>query len=220
MRILLVEDDPLIGNGLQHGLRQEGFAVDWVQDGNAAALALRMTPYGLLLLDLGLPSQGGLMVLKELRQRDDTLPVIIITARDGLPDRVAGLDGGADDYLVKPFALEELLARIRAVNRRHAGRAQTALTVGALRLDPVQHRVWLRDDEVPVSPREFTLLHELMQQPSAVISREQLEERLYGWNEEVESNAVQVHVHNLRKKLGADAIRNVRGVGYRIGELA
>jgi two-component system response regulator QseB len=160
------------------------------------------------------------MVLKELRQRDDTLPVIIITARDGLPDRVAGLDGGADDYLVKPFALEELLARIRAVNRRHAGRAQTALTVGALRLDPVQHRVWLRDDEVPVSPREFTLLHELMQQPSAVISREQLEERLYGWNEEVESNAVQVHVHNLRKKLGADAIRNVRGVGYRIGELA
>ncbi len=220
MRILLIEDDPLIGNGLQHGLRQEGFAVDWVQDGNAAALALRMTPYGLLLLDLGLPSQGGLMVLKELRQRDDTLPVIIITARDGLPDRVAGLDGGADDYLVKPFALEELLARIRAVNRRHAGRAQTALTVGALRLDPVQHRVWLRDDEVPVSPREFTLLHELMQQPSAVISREQLEERLYGWNEEVESNAVQVHVHNLRKKLGADAIRNVRGVGYRIGELA
>jgi two-component system response regulator QseB len=220
MRILLVEDDPLIGNGLQHGLRQEGFAVDWVQDGNAAALALRMTPYGLLLLDLGLPSQGGLMVLKELRQRDDTMPVIIITARDGLPDRVAGLDGGADDYLVKPFALEELLARIRAVNRRHAGRAQTALTVGALRLDPVQHRVWLRDDEVPVSPREFTLLHELMQQPSAVISREQLEERLYGWNEEVESNAVQVHVHNLRKKLGADAIRNVRGVGYRIGELA
>jgi two-component system, OmpR family, response regulator len=220
MRILLVEDDPLIGNGLQHGLRQEGFAVDWVQDGNAAALALRMTPYGLLLLDLGLPSQGGLMVLKELRQRDDALPVIIITARDGLPDRVAGLDGGADDYLVKPFALEELLARIRAVNRRHAGRAQTALTVGALRLDPVQHRVWLRDDEVPVSPREFTLLHELMQQPSAVISREQLEERLYGWNEEVESNAVQVHVHNLRKKLGADAIRNVRGVGYRIGELA
>ncbi|RDK03427.1 response regulator [Paraburkholderia lacunae] len=220
MRVLLVEDDPLIGNGLQHGLRQEGFAVDWVQDGHAVALALRTTPYGLLLLDLGLPNQDGLMVLKELRQRDDTLPVIIITARDTLPDRVAGLDGGADDYLVKPFALEELLARVRAVNRRHAGRAQTALTVGALRLDPVQHRVWLRNDEVLVSPKEFVLLHELMQQPGAVISREQLEERLYGWNEEVESNAVQIHVHNLRKKLGSDAIRNVRGVGYRIGEMA
>ncbi|MDB5774081.1 MAG: basR [Herbaspirillum sp.] len=220
MRILLVEDDPLIGDGLQNGLRQEGFAVDWVQDGDAVALALRTTPYGLLLLDLGLPNQDGLTLLNTLRQSDDAMPVIIITARDALPDRVAGLDGGADDYLVKPFALEELLARIRAVNRRHAGRAQTVLTVGPLRLDPVQHRVWLHDQDVSISPREFALLHELMQEPGAVISREQIEKRLYGWDEEVESNAVQVHVYNLRRKLGANAICNIRGVGYRIGEIA
>ncbi|HDR9757812.1 TPA: response regulator [Burkholderia cepacia ATCC 25416] len=220
MRILLVEDDPLIGNGLHLGLRREGFAVDWVQDGNAASLALRTTAYGLLLLDLGLPNRDGLTVLKELRQRDDATPAIILTARDGLPDRIAGLDSGADDYLVKPFALAELLARIRAVNRRHAGRAQPELKAGVLRLDPVQHRVWLRDDEVTVSPKEFALLHELMQRPGAILSREQLEEALYGWQEEIESNALQVHVYNLRKKFGSDVIHNVRGVGYRIGEVA
>ncbi|HIE4843045.1 TPA: winged helix-turn-helix domain-containing protein, partial [Burkholderia multivorans] len=143
---------------------------------------------------------------------------IIITARDGVRDRIAGLDSGADDYLVKPFELEELLARIRAVNRRHAGRAQTTLAIGALRLDPVKHQVWLHDDEVPLSPKEFVLLHELMREPGAVISREQFEERLYSWGEEIESNAVQVHIHNLRKKLGHDMIRTVRGVGYRIGD--
>ncbi|MDE2428217.1 MAG: response regulator, partial [Burkholderiales bacterium] len=175
MRLLLVEDDPLIGNGLQQGLRQEGFTVDWVQDGNAVALALRTTTYGLLLLDLGLPNKDGLTILKAVRQRDDALPVIIITARDALPDRLAGLDGGADDYLVKPFALEELLARIRAVIRRHAGRAQTVLVAGSLKLDPVRHLLWLRDEEVAVSPKEFTLLQELMQNLGAVISREQLE---------------------------------------------
>ncbi|WP_455732658.1 winged helix-turn-helix domain-containing protein, partial [Burkholderia stabilis] len=137
---------------------------------------------------------------------------------DGVPDRIAGLDSGADDYLVKPFALDELLARIRAVNRRHAGRAQTTLAIGPLRLDPVKHLVWLDDDEVPLSPKEFVLLHELMREPGAVISREQFEERLYSWGEEIESNAVQVHIHNLRKKLGHDMIRTVRGVGYRIGD--
>lgn len=220
MRLLLVEDDPLIGNGLQQGLQQEGFAVDWVQDGAAAAVALRTTSYGVLLLDLGLPNQDGLSVLRGLRQRDDTMPVIIITARDALPDRVAGLDSGADDYLVKPFALEELLARIRAVNRRHMGRPQTMLAAGALRLDPVQHRIWLHDEEVQVTPREFALLFELMQEPGAVLSREQLEDRLYGWNQEVESNAIQVQVYNLRKKFGPNVIRNVRGVGYRIGDIA
>lgn len=157
-------------------------------------------------------------MLAALRRRDETLPVIVITARDGLPDRIAGLDSGADDYLVKPFALEELLARIRAVNRRHAGRAQTTLTIGALRLDPVKHQVWLNDDEVTLSPKEFVLLHELMREPGAVISREQFEERLYSWGEEVESNAVQVHIHNLRKKLGHEMILTVRGVGYRIGD--
>lgn len=218
MRVLLVEDDPLIGSGLEQGLKQEGFAVDWVKDGDAATLALRTTGYGLLLLDLGLPNRDGLSVLAALRRRDETLPVIVITARDGLPDRIAGLDSGADDYLVKPFALEELLARIRAVNRRHAGRAQTTLTIGALRLDQVKHQVWLNDDEVTLSPKEFVLLHELMREPGAVISREQFEERLYSWGEEVESNAVQVHIHNLRKKLGHEMILTVRGVGYRIGD--
>lgn len=218
MSVLLVEDDPLIGSGLEQGLKQEGFAVDWVKDGDAATLALRTTGYGLLLLDLGLPNRDGLSVLAALRRRDETLPVIVITARDGLPDRIAGLDSGADDYLVKPFALEELLARIRAVNRRHAGRAQTTLTIGALRLDPVKHQVWLNDDEVTLSPKEFVLLHELMREPGAVISREQFEERLYSWGEEVESNAVQVHIHNLRKKLGHEMILTVRGVGYRIGD--
>ncbi|KDB05823.1 two component transcriptional regulator, winged helix family [Burkholderia sp. lig30] len=220
MRVLLVEDDPLIGSGLEQGLKQEGFAVDWVKDGDAATLALRTTGYGLLLLDLGLPNRDGLSVLAALRRRDENLPAIVITARDGLSDRIAGLDSGADDYLVKPFALEELLARIRAVNRRHAGRAQTTLLIGALRLDPVKHQVWLNDDEVTLSPKEFVLLHELMREPGAVISREQFEERLYSWGEEVESNAVQVHIHNLRKKLGHDTIRTVRGVGYRIGEPA
>jgi len=218
MRLLLTEDDPMIGSGLQHGLRKEGYTVDWVQDGKAAVLALETNPYALLLLDLGLPHQDGMNVLKALRQRDEMLPVIIITARDALPDRLAGLNSGADDYLVKPFAIEELIARIRAVSRRQSGRAQTELRAGPLRLDPVHHLLWLRDEPVTVSAKEFALLHELMREPGAVISREQFEDRLYGWGEEVGSNAVEVHVHNLRKKLGTNVIRTVRGVGYRIGE--
>ncbi|MFX1765888.1 response regulator [Paraburkholderia sp. A1RI-2L] len=219
MRILLVEDDPLIGNGLRIGLRREGFAVDWVQDGDVGALALRTTVYGLVLLDLGLPNQDGMTLLAALRKRDDSTPVIVITARDSVPDRVAGLDGGADDYLVKPFALEELLARIRVANRRQAGRAQAMLTAGALRLDPARRRCWLHDQEISITAREFALLEELMRDPGAIVTREQLEERLYGWNEEIESNAIQVHVYNLRRKLGSDAIRNVRGVGYGIGKI-
>lgn len=219
MRILLVEDDTLIGGGLQQGLQREGFAVDWAQDGDAAALALRTTSYGLVLLDLGLPKQDGLVLLARLRQRNDDTPVIIITARDAVPDRVAGLDGGADDYIVKPFALDELLARMRVVRRRQAGHTRTTLHVGPLRLDPAQHRVWLRELEIPMTTREFALLLELMQQPDIVVSREQLEERLYGWNEEIGSNTIQVHIHNLRRKLGTQAIRNVRGVGYQMGEI-
>jgi len=220
MRILLVEDDVLIGSGLQHGLRKEGMAVDWTIDGEAAAVALRTTSYGLILLDLGLPKQDGLTLLKNLRGRNDATAVIIITARDGVPDRVAGLDGGADDYMVKPFALEELLARIRVLDRRHAGRAQATLQAAGIELDPARHSVLLRGEEVSVTAREFALLYELMRSPSVVVTREQLEERLYGWNEEIESNAIQVHVHNLRRKLGAQAIRNVRGVGYQIGDSA
>jgi len=219
MRVLLVEDDPLIGNGLQIGLRQEGFAVDWVQDGHAASLALKNGVYELILLDLGLPKQDGLSLLDKLRQQKDTTPVIIITARNTVTDRVSGLDGGADDYLVKPFALEELLARIRVIVRRQSGRAQTILEAGALKLDPAQHRVWLHDTEVFVTVKEFALLHELMREPETLISREKLEEKLYGWDEEIESNAIQVHVYNLRQKLGAKAIHTVRGVGYRIGEI-
>jgi DNA-binding response OmpR family regulator len=220
MRILLAEDDSLIGNGLHQGLQKAGFAVDWTTDGDAAALALSTTSYGLVLLDLGLPMQDGLTLLARLRARNVDTPVIIITARDGVPDRVAGLDGGADDYIVKPFALDELLARIRVVRRRQAGRAKSTLQVGALRLEPAQHRLWLHDDEISVTSREFALLVELMHDPAVVVSREKLEERLYGWNEEIESNTIQVHVHNLRRKLGVDAIRTVRGVGYQIGEIA
>src|SRR3989344_2756047 len=218
MRILLAEDDPMIGSGLEKGLRQEGFSVDWVTDGKAAVLALETTPYALLLLDLGLPRQDGMEVLKVMRQHDETLPVIIITARDSLRDRVAGLDHGADAYLVKPSAIEELIARIRAVSRRQSGRVQTELRGGLLRPDPVRHLLWMRNEPVSLSAKEYALLHELMKEPDAVISREQLADCLYGWGAEVGSNAVEGHIHNLRKKLGADVIRTVRGVGYHIGE--
>ncbi|RTM01491.1 MAG: response regulator [Hyphomicrobiales bacterium] len=218
MRLLLAEDDPMIGSGLQQGLRKKGFTVDWVQDGNSALLALETNPYALLLLDLGLPQKDGMDVLKALRQRGETLPTIIVTARDGLPDRLAGLDSGADDYLIKPFALEELISRIHAVSRRHTGRAQVELRVGPLRLDPVRHLLWVSDEPTDVSAKEFALLHVLMREPGAVLSREQLEDALYGWDKEVGSNAVEVHIYNLRKKLGTEVIRTVRGVGYRIGE--
>ncbi|KAF3996349.1 response regulator [Glaciimonas immobilis] len=218
MRLLLAEDDFLIGQGLQQGLRQEGFTVDWVQDGNAAGLALETTPYAALLLDLGLPRQDGMTLLKTLRQRDNPMAVIIITARDALADRLHGLDSGADDYLVKPFALEELVSRIRAVSRRQTKNVQPELAAGALRLDPIRHLVWLRDEVISVSPKEFALLYALMWEPDAVVSREQLEDRLYGWDEEISSNAVEVHIYNLRKKIGAEVIRTIRGVGYRIGD--
>lgn len=218
VRLLLAEDDPMIGSGLQQGLRKKGFTVDWVQDGNSALLALETTPYALLLLDLGLPQQNGMNVLKALRLRDETMPAIIITARDALADRVTGLDSGADDYLVKPFALEELIARIHAVSRRQSGRAQTELRAGPLRLDVARHLLWLRDEPTSVSAKEFGLLHVLMREPGAVLSREQLEDRLYGWDKDVGSNAIEVHIYNLRKKLGAEVIRTVRGVGYRIAE--
>ncbi|AKM45256.1 regulator [Burkholderia contaminans] len=218
MRILLVEDDEQIGSGVQRGLRQSGFAVDWVRDGEAASTALRSTQYGLILLDLGLPRQDGSSVLARLRQRNDPTPVVIVTARDTIGDRVAGLDAGADDYLVKPFALEELLARIRVVSRRQTGNVQTVFQSGTLRLDPAQHRVWLGTAEVPVTAREFAILEELIRRPKGIATREQLEECLYGWNEEVESNTVQVHIHHLRQKLGTDVIVTVRGIGYRIGE--
>ncbi|HPF58268.1 MAG TPA: response regulator [Candidatus Competibacteraceae bacterium] len=218
MRLLLVEDDPMIGSSLRQGLRSEGFAVDWVQDGRSAELAVEANSYALVLLDLGLPEKDGLAVLHHWRQGGRTMPVLILTARDAVPDRVKGLDSGADDYLVKPFDLTELLARIRALLRRQTGRAQDFIENGALRLDPVTHTVDYRGQPVLLSAREFALLRALLETPGAVLSREQLEDRLYGWGEEVESNAVEVHIHHLRRKLSTGIIRTVRGIGYRLGE--
>jgi two-component system response regulator QseB len=217
MRLLLVEDDPMIGESVRDGLRLEGFAVDWVHDGEAALLALADPVHELVLLDLGLPRKGGLEVLAALRRRGDTRPVLVLTARDAIADRVAGLDAGADDYLVKPFALTELAARVRALARRRDGRALPMLAVGALELNPATHEARLAGQPVPLSAREFTVLAALMARPGAVLSRAQLEEKLYGWNEEIESNAVDVHLSALRRKLGAGAIRNIRGVGWMIG---
>ena len=218
MRVLLAEDDAMIGAAVQDRLRGQGLAVDWVRDGRAAETALAGDVYDLLLLDLGLPGREGLAVLRGLRGRGSTLPVVILTARDAVDDRVAGLDAGADDYVVKPFDLKELEARLRAVLRRRAGRASSVIEHGRLTLDLSSHELRRDGVAVPVSAREFALLHALLERPGRILSRAQLEERLYGWGEEVGSNVVEVHIHSLRRKLGADLIRNVRGVGYRIPE--
>lgn len=214
MRLLLVEDDTMIGESVRLGLRQDGFVIDWVQDGKAAELALSNETYALLLLDLGLPKKGGLEVLKNLRTQRNPIPVLVLTARDAVADRVKGLDAGADDYLVKPFDLDELAARIRALLRRQSGRIETELRCGDLTINPATHQVFLGAKEIALSAKEFAILHALIDRPGAVLSRVQLEQHLYGWDEEIESNAVEVHIHNLRKKLGSELIRNVRGVGY------
>jgi len=216
MRLLLAEDDPMIGQAVSTGLHQQGFAVDWVQDGAAAEHALDTGTYDLCLLDLGLPRKEGLQVLRGLRQRGSALPVVIMTARDAVSDRVAGLDAGADDYVVKPFELSELAARVRAVLRRREGRASPVIEHLGVRLDTAAHQAWRDGSEVQLSAREFSLLQSLMENPGRILSRVQLEERLYGWNEEVGSNVVEVHIHSLRRKLGTDFILNVRGVGYRV----
>lgn len=218
MRLLLVEDDPMIGASVQSGLRQEGHSVDWVRDGAAAELAMANGVHELVLLDLGLPRKSGLEMLVNLRRKGITVPVLVITARDSVADRVKGLDAGADDYLVKPFDLDELSARIRALMRRQSGRASPVIEHGALSLNPATHEVFLNGSPVNLSGREFTLLHALMEQPGVPLSRAQLEERIYGWDEEVESNTVEVYIHSLRRKLGSEWIRNVRGVGYRVPE--
>jgi two-component system response regulator QseB len=218
VRLLLAEDDAMIGAAVRQGLQQEGHTVDWVRDGVAADTALRANSYDLLLLDLGLPRRDGLEVLATLRQAGVLLPVIVITARDRVGDRIRGLDLGADDYLVKPFDLDELAARIRSVARRAAGRAEPRQTYGAVTLDPATREV--RRDGAPVvlSARELAILEALLERPQAVLSRAQLEERLYGWDEEVASNAVEVHVHHLRRKLGERFIRTLRGLGYTLSE--
>jgi DNA-binding response OmpR family regulator len=216
MRILLVEDDPMIGESVVTGLASEGHAIDWVRDGVAAEAAIATTPYALVLLDLGLPKRDGVDVLKDLRARKLDLPVLVMTARDTVRDRVAGLDAGADDYLVKPFDFDELSARVRALLRRAAGRAEPLVERGPLVLNPATHEVRWHGETLDVSGREFALLAALAERQGAVVSRAQLEEKLYGWNESIGSNAVEVHVHNLRRKLGDDAIRTVRGLGYRL----
>ena len=216
MRVLLAEDDAMIGASVRHGLRQDGFTVDWVSDGRAAELALADRVHDALVLDLGLPKRTGLEVLQAMRRRGDARPVLILTARDAVADRVAGLDAGADDYMVKPFELDELAARLRALLRRSAGRAASVLVHGELSIDPATREVRRNGEPVALSAREFALLEALLARPGAILSRAQLEEKLYGWSESVESNAVEVYIHALRRKLGTGFIRNVRGVGWMV----
>jgi len=216
MRLLLVEDDPMIGESVQKGLRQDGFAVDWARDGQAAELALANDVYDLVVLDLGLPRKSGLDVLAGLRERGNSVPVLVLTARDAVADRVKGLDRGADDYVVKPFDLDELAARVRALLRRRSGRAEPLITHGDLVVNPATREASLSGTPLALSAREFALLEALLDRPGAILSRTQLEERIYGWGEEIESNTVEVHIHHLRDKIGRDAIETVRGLGYRL----
>lgn len=219
MRVLLVEDDEMIAQALQDALVGAGYAVDWVADGLAAEAALHTQHYDQVLLDLGLPGQDGLQVLQQVRATDNPVPLLIITARSGLDDRVCGLDGGADDFLQKPFEMAELLARMRAVMRRKGGRAAPELSNGFVSLDPVSKcaRV-LGQQPLQLSNREFALLQALLVRPGAILSRSELEDRLYGWGNEVESNAVEFIIHALRRKLGKDVIRNIRGLGWMVSK--
>ena len=216
MRILLVEDDRMVGAAVLQALRDAAYAVDWVTDGRAAIEAANLEPYDLALLDLGLPEQDGLRVLRRFREIRDRLPVIIVTARDGIEDRIGGLDLGADDYLVKPFEVRELLARMRAILRRQGSGGSPILSNGAISLDPATHEASHAGETCRLTAREFALLQALLTRPGAILSRGELEGRIYGWNEEVESNAVEFLIHALRRKLGATAIRNVRGVGWMV----
>ncbi|MEQ1591164.1 MAG: response regulator [Thiobacillaceae bacterium] len=214
MRILLVEDDRMLGDGVQAGLTQAGFAVDWLRDGEAAVAALSTESFAAVVLDLGLPKRDGLSVLQWLRERHDATPVLILTARDQLQDRVRGLDLGADDYVLKPFDLDEIAARLRALVRRAHGRPEPVLSLGEVELNPAARTVTRGGQPVELTPREFDLLHLLLQNAERVLTRRTLEEQLYTWNEAVDSNALEVHIHHLRKKLGNELIRTVRGVGY------
>ncbi|WP_309624365.1 response regulator [Methylibium sp.] len=218
MRILLIEDDAMIGKSVRQGLSQAGFAVDWVTDGRAAELSLDTGVYDLAILDLGLPKKDGMAVLSTLRGMGNSMPVLIASARDTVRDRISGLEAGADDYVLKPFDLDELVARVRALLRRHAGSGSPFLKFGGLMLDPMRKSVTQNGEGVDLSAKEFAVLEALMQRPGAVLSREKLEESVYGWGEEVGSNAIEVHLHHLRKKLGSATIKNVRGVGYRVTE--
>lgn len=216
MRVLLVEDDELLGDGLRTGLIQNNYAVDWLTDGATADQALKTESFDIIILDLNLPKMSGLQILQNLRARGFTTPVLILTANEAVEDRVKGLDLGADDYLTKPFDLDELCARLRALQRRFTLRALTTIVHDSICLDPASHSVTVNNEAVPVSRREFALLHKLLENAGRVLSREHLTQTLYGWGEDVDSNALEVHVHNLRKKFGQDFIRTIRGIGYMI----
>lgn len=216
MRILLIEDDELLGHGICTGLSQLGYTVDWLKDGQSAEQALQLENFDLIILDLGLPKVDGINLLENLRSRGTTTPVLILTARDTTEDRVEGLDSGADDYMSKPFELEELCARIRALLRRFSSRAEPILEYDKIKLDPASHTVTLDDVLVTLSRREFALLYKLLENAGRVLSREHLMQSVYGWEEDVDSNALEVHIHNLRKKFGSPFIRTIRGVGYMI----
>lgn len=216
MKVLLAEDDNMLGRGLERGLRMAGFTVDWVRDGLQAQSALRAQEYEVLLLDIGLPGQDGLQLLQWLRADGMPIPVLVVSARDAVGDRVAGLNLGADDYLTKPFDLDELIARVHALARRRHGRAQPEMQLGRLVVRPLRREALLGEQLLALSPREYDLLLALMERPGTVLSREQLENRLYSWQDEVASNAVEVHLHHLRRKLGSAWIKNVRGVGYKL----
>ena len=216
MRVLVVEDDALLGDAIQAGLKQSGYAVDWMKDGVSAEQALATEPYAAVVLDLGLPRLSGLEGLRRLRSRNAPLPVLILTAMDTVDDRIKGLDAGADDYLVKPFDMGELAARLRALIRRASGKTEPLLEVAGIKFDPAAHLVLYRDKPVDLSTKEFALLHALMLNAGKVMSRAKLEEQLYAWGDEIESNAVEVHIHHLRRKLFPELIETIRGVGYLI----
>lgn len=218
MRALLAEDDGMIGEAVVSALKDASYAVDWVRDGEAACEALATHAYDIVLLDLGLSGKDGLAVLRLSRSQGAVTPVLVITARDAIDDRILGLDAGADDYIVKPFDIGELLARMRAVVRRKAGSPHPILSNGRIDLDPATHEVSFDGAPVRLTAREFSLLRALLMRPGAILSRGELEDRIYGWGEEVESNAVEFLIHSLRRKLGADAIRNVRGVGWLVAK--
>jgi len=218
MRILLVEDDALLGDGLRAGLRQLGFQVDWVRTGDAAERELRGEPYAAAVLDLGLPLKDGMDVLTSVRRAGIKLPVLVLTARDAVSDRIRGLDAGADDYLVKPVDLDELAARLRALVRRSHGQPHERLRMHGIELDPAGRTVVRGEETLTLPAREFDLLHALMLNAGRVLSREQLEQHLYSWGQEIESNAIEVHVHHLRRKFGSGLIQTVRGVGYLIAK--
>lgn len=221
MRLLLVEDDFMIGESLQKALRKSGYIVNWVTDGETAETTLKDEKYDLIILDLGLPKKSGMSVLEDIRNDGNDIPVLILTAKDSTSDKVRGLDAGADDYLLKPFELEELEARLRSLVRRHIGQSGNdagKLRHGKVALDPKTHEALIGDKRTLLSAKEFTLFQTLLKMPTAILSKSQLEESLYGWNEEISSNAVEVHIHQIRKKLGNNIIKNIRNVGYTMGD--